>query len=619
MVKLGSAFTDSVIGSSISHSKRLDASPWWAGAGRALLFATVLFGAFAVLIVRLADLTIVHGLSYRKLSDGNRTRELIQHAPRGVILDRTGKPLVVNVPQYRLLKPCSENNATECVTRLSKEEGDALQKNGLPPGEYLEVDYVRQYPYEKALAHVIGYTGELSEEELKSEYYKGKNYRLGDRVGRMGVEEVYNERLRGRDGREFVEVDASGRIIRSLGREEPLPGENITLSIDLSLSLAAEAAFPKGEKGAIVVTKPQTGEVLTLFSSPGFSPNAFISGMSTSQYQALVNNSDLPMFNRAIGGVYPPGSTYKIVMAIAGIETGVITRSTIVEDNGSITIGPFTFPNWYFLQYGKTEGPVDLAKALQRSNDIYFYKIGEALGISRMVEWSKKLGLGKPYGIELSGEASGLVPDPDWKAQHFDSEADREARNNLWYLGDTYHMSIGQGYLLTTPLAVNMWTSVISSDGKLCSPTIEKQRVSWGAKDRCRLLHLSSDTVSYITEGMEKACAAGGTGWPLFDFKVQKSTAREGDGASEQSIIHVPIGCKTGTAEYGDPKGKTHAWFTAFAPLDDRYVPDDVKKTESYVSGPAELTVTVLVEGAGEGSTVAAPVAKALFTEWFMR
>ncbi len=592
------------------------------------MFATILCIGFFILVWRLFDLTVIHGLEYRKLSDNNRTRALVRHAPRGLLLDRTGKPLVANVPHYRLLKPCENGGAVECVSYLDQAEGDRLVKQGdLPGGEYVEVDYQRRYLFGDALAHVVGYIGELSAEELASDYYKTRNYGLGDRVGRMGAEEVYNERLRGRDGKEYVEIDSSGKVIRTLGRVDELAGEDIMLSLDAGLSKAARDAFPVGEKGTVIVSKPSTGEILAMYSSPGFSPDAFITGMSQAEYDNLVNNPDLPMFNRAIGGVYPPGSTFKILTSMAGIEEGVITKDTIVEDNGTITIGPFSFPNWYFLQYGKTEGPVDVTKALQRSNDIFFYKAGEWIGITKLAEWAKKIGIGKPLGIELSGETGGLMPDPSWKKKRFDTEADKLARNDEWYLGDTYHISIGQGYLLTTPLAVNTWTNIIANRGKLCRPTIGKMERLTTMRDNCYDLGLRKETLDLITLGMEKACATGGTGWPLFNFTVRKAvpgqptdTPVASGSAQNASAIHVPIGCKTGTAEFGDPlKNHTHAWFTAFAPIPSKYIPDDIKQTERYIDGSPEISVTVLVEGAGEGSTVATPIAKKIFEEWFSR
>lgn len=625
MVKLGSAFSDALMVEERSRSRHdVGDIPWWAGSGRALLFATVLFVGFFILSWRLFDLTLLHGREYRKLSDTNRTRELVRHAPRGLLLDRTGKPLVANEPQYRLLKPCTAGSTNECVTYLSHDEGEKLSSGGLPAGQYLEVDYVRNYLYDETLAHVVGYTGELSPEELGSDYYKLRNYSLGDRVGRMGAEAVFNERLRGGDGKELAEVDAGGKIIRTLGRQEEIPGENTTLSLDLGIAKAAKAAFPSGFKGAIVVTKPTTGEILALYSSPGFSPNAFTLGMTSKEYEALTANPDLPMFNRAIGGVYPPGSTFKIVTALAGLEEHAITTSTTVEDNGVITIGPFTFPNWYFVQYGKTEGMVDIVKALQRSNDIFFYNVGEWLGVTKLGKWAHTVGLGKPLGIELSGEAGGLVPDPAWKNARFNTASDIEARNNEWYLGDTYHMAIGQGYLLVTPLQVNSWTNIIASGGKLCKPTIGRLASLKSQRDNCKDMGISKEIIDVITDGMRRACAPGGTGWPLFDFTISKqNNALEGAEASLSAKTttrqQVPVACKTGTAEFGDPNNHTHAWFTVFAPLPESYIPEEVKHAGSYVSGDPEISVTVLVEAGGEGSNVAAPIAKKILEEWFSR
>jgi penicillin-binding protein 2 len=578
-MKLGKAFSDnvSVTEKPATRMPRDAGASWWLGAGRALIFATILFVAFFVLLWRLFDLTIIQGHEFRVLADNNRTRELIIHAPRGILLDRTGKPLVANIPQDRRV------------------------------GNYTETDYRRQYVYPDSLSQVTGYTGELTDTELHDEYYALREYHAGDKIGRMGAEAYFEDKLRGRNGKELVEVDAAGKILRVLGRQEAIPGEDIVLSVDASLSEAVAHAFPAGEKGAIVVSKPNTGEVLSLYSAPAFSANKFSLGLSTGEYTALLNNPDRPMFNRVISGTYPPGSTFKIILAIGGMEEGYIKPDTIVEDNGTITIGQFTFPNWYFLQYGKTEGPVDIVKALQRSNDIFFYKVGEWLGITKIAKWARIAGLGKPLGIELSGEATGLVPDPTWKAAAFNTPADLTAHNDQWYLGDTYHVAIGQGYLLTTPLQVNAWTNIIASGGKLCRPTIAK--IAEGKGD-CKDIGVKAETIKLISTGMQEACATGGTGWPLFGFSA----------SSSGTLKQIPVACKTGTAEFGDPQNRTHAWFTTFAPVPS----EDISKTEfpdqeKVLSGDPEISITVLVEGAGEGSNVAAPVAKKILEEWFGR
>ncbi len=541
-MKLGKAFSDSLIieGKAATRVGRPKTPSWWLGAGRALVFATILTLALFVLGWRLFDLTVIRGHEFRVLAEGNRTKEIIRHAPRGRILDRTGKVLADNEPVD-------------------------------------DYTYKRVYPAGAATSHVVGYTGEITAEELGDPYYTQRGYRPGDRIGRMGAEAVYEERLRGRDGRELVEINAEGAVTRTLGRIEEVPGEDITLTVDKGLAAATARAFPPDAKGAVVVSQPLTGEMLALFTSPAFDANIFSSPLPKDTYDALFENADLPMFNRAIGGTYPPGSTFKLVTAIAGLSEETITAATLVEDIGELVIGPFRFPNWYFTQYGKTEGAVDVVKAIQRSNDIFFYKAGEAIGITKLAVWAKRVGIGAPLGLEIPGEAGGLMPDPAWKARRFDTPADRGARNNQWYVGDTYHVSIGQGYLLTTPLQVNAWTNVVANGGKLCKPTIEK------VKRECKDLGIKKETVALVTEGMKRACEPGGTGWPLFNFMV-------------------PVACKTGTAEFGDPQDHTHAWFTAFAPIEE-----------------PEISVTVLVEGAGEGSDNAAPVAKQILEEWFSR
>ena len=641
-MKFGKAFSDNVM---IERERRglfSTADPsWWYGAGRPLLFASCILVAFFILTWRLFTLTIINGHAYRLLSDSNRTKQLIVHAPRGALLDRTGKTLAANIPYFRLLKPCDEDRKTLCTSRISKEEGEAFKVKGLPAGWFLETDYQRTYTISEALSHVLGYMGQVSEKELQDEYYTLRGYRIGDMIGRMGAEEVFEEKLRGKDGKELVEVDAKGSILRMLGQTSEVAGTSITLSLDKGLSETVEAAFPKGEKGAVVVTKPSTGEIVALFSSPSFPLEMFTRMMSSEEFEKLSTDVNQPLFNRAIAGVYPPGSTFKPMIALAALEEKVIKKDTVVEDTGEIKIGLFTFPNWYFKQYGKTEGMVDVVKALQRSNDIFFYKTGEWLGITKLSLWAQKLGIGKPLGIELPGEASGLMPDPAWKNERFSSEEDKKARNNEWYLGDTYHVAIGQGYLLTTPLQLNSWTNVIANGGKLCRPTVLKSENGGrlpagkaGKTENCKDLEIQKETIQLITEGMEKACEPGGTGYPLFNFGIRRQKAEDlpaGRQAEQQiastsgEFVRIPVACKTGTAEFGLTTGsgnlKTHAWFTAFAPLpgdkDSGNLSSDSRN--QILTGEPEISVTVLIEGAGEGSDKAAPVAKKIFEKWFSR
>lgn len=497
-----------------------------------------------VLLAALIKTQLFTGGYFRALADGNRIREIPIHAPRGLIFDREGAALTANLPAFRF--------KTQAV---SKDQAILLEAKGETP----EIDSYRFYLKGKALSPVLGYVSEITAEELP-----GSNYILGDKIGRGGTEEAYEKRLRGQDGKELVEVDALGKKIRTLATTIPEPGENLTLTIDADLQQTAFRLI-EDQKAAIVATNPQTGEVLILTSSPSFDANIFtdLSLPRAEREEKLTNifaNPNNPLFNRATGGTYPPGSTFKMVTATAGLETGKITKETTIDDPGILIIGPYKFPNWKYLKDGGTQGVVNVVSALQKSNDIFFYKVGEWVGIDGLVDWAKKFGLSRPLGIDLPGEAAGMIKN------------DRQ-----WFLGDTYHMAIGQGDLLVTPLQVNAWTNVIANNGFLCKPYV--LQADKGRKTDCREVGIEQNTIDLVKQGMKEACEPGGTGWPLFELKVA---------------------CKTGTAEYNDPQNRTHAWFTVFAPID-----------------KPEIALTVLIEGGGEGSDVAAPIAKKILEKYF--
>lgn len=481
----------------------------------------ILISSFLVLFFRLFWLQVIKGHYYRVLSDENRIKIQELTAPRGVIYDYKNNVLVRNRPDGR------------------------------------------EYVYGPALAHVTGYIGEASPEEIQS----GK-WKLGDILGKFGLEKYYDSKLRGENGGVLVETDVNGNVIREISRQEPKAGEDLKLNIDSQIQKKATELLAN-KKGAIVITSPK-GEVLTLASSPSFDPNIFTLKTKKDQTQEIENifsNPDQPFFDRVIAGLYPPGSTFKIVTSIAGLEEGKIDKNTLIEDTGQIKVGIWSFANWYFTQYGKTEGMVNLVKALKRSNDIYYYRVGELLGITKLASWANYFGFGRKTEIDLQGETEGLVPTPDWK---------KENKGESWYLGDTFITAIGQGNLLTTPLQINMMASVVANNGFLCQPKIVESK-----QETCEELKIKKENLALVKQGMEEVCSEGGTAWPFFDFKPQ-------------------VACKTGTAEYGDPKGKTHAWFTVFAPADD-----------------PEIVLTVLLEEAGEGSDKAAPLAKEILKEWF--
>lgn len=515
---------------------------------RVYLFYGILAIGLLFLLARLFELQIIFGAKNRALAEGNRVKREILPAPRGLIYDSKERELVRNMPIYRVKK--EEKEEYEVISRE-----EALKMEARGETENLRVDIGRNYLYGEVLAHVLGYLGEANEEEVKKNQFK-----LGDLVGRGGIEEEYDSYLRGQDGGEIYEVDAHGEKIREIGRVEPIPGKNLYLTLDAELSQTAYEALEK-KPGAVVATNPQNGQVLILISSPSFNPNNITS-------QNLTDES-LPFFNRAVSGVYPPGSTFKIVTAAAGLEEGKVNAETTYNDTGEIRVGEYSYKNWYFTQYGRTEGVLNIVQAIKRSTDTFFYKVGEWVGPTRLAAWAEAFGLGQKTKIDLPGEAKGLVPSPDLK----------EKSGDRWFLGNTYHFAIGQGDLLTTPLQINLMTNVIANEGQLCQPKIrEEEKEELRA---CQNLKLKTETINLIKEGMVGVCSAGGTAFPFFDFQP-------------------PVGCKTGTAEFGDPEERTHAWLTAFGPLEN-----------------SEISVTVLMEKGGEGSAVAAPIAKKIMEKFF--
>ena len=531
---------------------------------RFYIFLGFLAIGFLLLVGKLFELQLVFGSKNRALAEGNRIKKEVIPAPRGIIYDRYDKELVRNVPIYRLKTEENCEDEEGCFKVISRDEALNLEAQGELDG--LRTDIGRDYLYREALAHVLGYLGEANKEEVEL----GK-YQMGDLVGRMGVEEKYDRLLRGQDGGLIYEVDAYGNKIREIGRFEPIPGNDLYLLIDAELSKKTYAAL-EGKPGAVVVSKVENNEILALVSSPSFDPN-LLSRTENKDEKSQEKIKDLfkdplkPFFNRAITGVYPPGSTFKIVTATAGIEEGKVDEDTIYNDTGQIQIGEYVYRNWYFTQYGKTEGEIDLIMAIKRSTDTFFYKIGEWVGATRLSEWAYAFGLGKKTGIKIPGEVAGFVPTPKEK---------QRLKGERWFLGNTYHFAIGQGDLLTTPLQINNLTNVIASGGELCNPSLlEDEEVN------CQSLRLKDLSLKLVKEGMKEACSPKGTAFPFFDFKPQ-------------------VACKTGTAEFGDPEGETHAWLTAFAPFD-----------------KPDIVATALIEKGGEGSDVAAPVVKEIMNYYF--
>src|SRR3989339_1254921 len=359
----------------------------------------------------------------------------------------------------------------------------------------------RIYQNPETVAPLIGYRQIADVNNLKNDTCQYK-LQLGSRTGKKGVEKLFDCELRGRSGKKLVEIDAQGKYLKTVDVLPPIPGDKIQLALDFELQKKAYELV-KNVKAAIVVTNPKTGEILASVSSPSFNSQDFEDNSSIN-IQGYLTDKNNPLFNRVTEATYPPGSLFKLIVATAGLEEKAIDEKTEIEDKGSIKAGAATFGNWYFLQYGKVEGMVDIVKAIRRSNDIFFYKVGEKTGVDKIKKWSDIFGLGKRTQIGLD-EAEGIIPSTFWK---------KEILKENWYLGDTYNLSIGQGYVGTTPLQMAFITDVFANGGYLCKPELLKvnSRSSefilseHSESNGCKKLPISQKTIDLIREGMKQAC-----------------------------------------------------------------------------------------------------------------
>jgi len=521
------------------------------------IYITIIFLFLIILFLRLFQLTIVKGSYYRTLSEQNRLREITIEAPRGDIVDRKGFIIAQN------LKP------------------DINQKLIISK---------RVYQNPEVVAPFIGYRQIADKNDLKNDTCQYK-LQLGSRTGKKGIEKLFDCELRGQPGKKLVEIDAQGRYLKTVDVLPPIPGDKIQLALDFELQKKAYELV-KNVKAAIVVTNPKTGEILASVSTPSFNSQDFEDNSSTN-IQGYLTDAENPLFNRVTEATYPPGSLFKLIVATAGLEEKAIDEKTEIEDKGSIKAGAATFGNWYYLQYGKVEGMVDIIKAIRRSNDIFFYKVGEKTGVEKIKKWSDIFGLGKLTKIGID-EVEGIIPSTFWK---------KEVLKENWYLGDTYNLSIGQGYVGTTPLQMALVADVFANGGYLCKPQLLKKNVetqNYASLPSCKKLPISDKTISLIREGMKQACSTGGTGWPLFDFSIRSDPAKQEK--QGQTLTKIQVGCKTGTAESHATSGMPHAWITAFAPYDN-----------------PEISVTILIEEGGQGSDVAGPIAKEILKAYFER
>ncbi len=432
---------------------------------------------FLVMISRLFQLTIVKGSYYHNLSEDNRIKEVTIEAERGRILDRRGYVLAESVPA----------EIEEGVERIES---------------------TRSYKEPEPFAHLVGYR-QLADEQALEDDVCFHRLKPGDTVGKKGVEGLFDCILRGKNGSKLVEMNAQGQDVRTLHVVEPARGQDVQLSIDGDLQKRAYEML-EDKKGVVVAMDPQNGEVLTLASRPSYNPQVFEDN-DAEAVSALFADEDRPMFNRATEGTYPPGSVFKMVIAAAALEEGVIDRGDTVYDSGKVELGDREFGTWYYLEYGQTEGEVDVIESLQRSNDIFYYKTAEEMGPEKMKAWSEDFGYHGLTGIGIS-EVAGTIPSPFWK---------EDALGEPWYTGDTYNFSIGQGYVLATPLQVNYATMPFANEEKFCKPILVPEENGVGVEVECHPVEISDETMAIVREGMYLACQPGGTGWPLFNFSVE--------------------------------------------------------------------------------------------------
>lgn len=467
-----------------------------------------IFLIFIILFSKLFEIQIIKGSYYRSLAEENRIRHVNIPAPRGKILARGGQEL----------KGSEFAHITGYLARVSDEEVNKIDPNCPEKG-------IRK------------------SEEL---------------VGRTGLSSRYNCKLKGYDGEILEETDTNGSKLRELARKKEIPGNDLVTTIDFELQIEA-AKQMDGKKGAVIATDTN-GEILAFYSSPSFDP---------ANLTPSLKNPDLPFFNRVIGGLFHPGSVFKPLVVLAALESDSIQMDYVYDDKGIIEVNGFSYTNWYFTQYGRVEGVVDAKKALARSTDTYFYKVGEITGPDTMGSWASKFGLDKKTGVDIDGEVEGLIPTPEWK---------KRVKKEAWFLGNTYHLSIGQGDLAVTPIEINKYITGIAGNGKFCNPHFLVE-----TKSNCEEIEIADENLMIVKEGMKAVCTEGGTGFTFFDFSKKYNT---------------DIACKTGTAEV-EVDGTPHAWFTLFSPIE-----------------KPEIVLTVLVEKGGEGSKVAGPIARSIMDKW---
>ncbi len=569
-----------------------------------ILFTLLIMGGIAS---RLAYLQLVEGSQYRQRAQANRVRTILKQPERGNIFDRNGKLLattryphsvylwpmahtkaawsksgpllakILQIPREEIEKKLEETGYnTQALIRiardLSVEQITALKEyeSELRDVE-IHTEAVRYYPHGKEFAHVLGYTRELTAEQLAKK--KKEGYRLGDVIGQKGIEKAYEKTLRGEWGGQQVEVDRKGRPIRVLGEKQAKPGKDLQLTLDLDVQKAAEKALT-GRNGAIVAIDPNNGDVLAMVSHPTFDPNIFSQQRpDPKKLKNILMGKDYPLVNRALSS-FPPASTFKIVTTTAGLESGKFSPKTILQTYASLTVGGVTFGEWNHAGFGR----IGFTKAMAMSSDTFFYQIGRAVGGKSLINWTRKYGFGQPTGIELANEAKGFIPDESWKRRRWKMP---------WTVGDSINMSIGQGALLSTPLQVAVMFSIPANGGYLVKPHLLKNDAQ--AKSSRQSINLKPTTIEVLRKGL-------------------RMVVTEGTGRVMDKPTIPPAAGKSGTAEAWKEVGKrrvkqNHAWFGGYAPIN-----------------KPEIAIVAFAEhSGGGGGSVAGPMVLEIMETYFQK
>jgi len=575
--------------------------------------------SLSAVAVRAAQVQVVKGEHYAELAEGNRSRIEWVPAERGVMFDRNGEPVVGNAPRFTVTVTPADLPRDPAERRLAI--GRMSEMLGITPRDieehlagYSQVSAVavpvaenvsheqavltdiasvrwpaiqlikgirREYYLSESassMSHILGFEGSVSEEDLEN-----SDYLPTDLIGRTGLERSYESVLRGTYGRRRIEVDALGSRKTVIAEESGEPGRNLVLTIDSELQKKAQSVLEEAlskldkKRGSVIALDPNTGEVLAMVSLPAFDNNLFARGISSDEYQTLLDNEDNPLFPRAVGASLPSGSTFKLIVAAAALSEGIVTPRTTFLSTGGIAVSRWFFPDWKAGGHGLT----NLYKAISESVNTYFYIVGggfeehDGLGVTKIIEYAKRFGLGSATGIDIPGEGEGFLPSKEWKL---------ETKGERWYDGDTYHLAIGQGDILVTPLQIAVMTAAFANGGKLIQPHLVNSLISHNGEREDLSVNVLNDSVvdseyiHHVRQGMRDSVLYGSS--------------------RALSLLPVSAAGKTGTAQWSSNKD-THAWFTSFAPFE-----------------KPEIVITVSIEEGGEGSAAAAPVAREILS-WY--